>query len=273
MEVNQTYWLDENHPNFKRWEKARKISFQRGKFVLQLVSNFKECKNLNVLDLGSGEGGTSEILSNDNFVISFDINPTRLNRQIKLISNKICGRAEWLPFKKNFFDLIVLQDVLEHLSYNKNTIKDISDLLNDNGIIYLSTPNRISILNIIADPHWGFPVVSLMNRNQIRKYFLRVFRRSEKDRNDLAQLLSLKKIIELFKDGLEMKLNTNFTLNEIFNRNPGIVWSKLHLRLIAFAKLFGLKKIILKISNDRIGFVNNFLTPSFYLIMIKKVKE
>lgn len=270
VDYNQTYWLDEQHPNFKRWEKAREISFQRGTFVNSLISEFKNCRNLKILDLGSGEGGTSEIFSDENYVLSIDLNKIRLNRQNESINNKICCDISTLPFKKKSFDLIIMQDVIEHLDHTKNTIKNISALLNDGGMIYLSTPNRNSIINLLADPHWSVPFVSLFKRDQTKKYFLRFFRKTEINRKDIAELLSLKKIYDLFSDQFEVRLNTTFVLTQLFNGNPGIIWSKFHILLTALARKSGLSKLLLMISNDKKSFVNNYLTTAFYLILIKK---
>ena len=270
MEVNQTYWLDERHPNFKRWEQARNISRERGRFVKTLTSQIITCKNLNVLDLGSGEGGTSEMFSDENFVVSFDLSKVRLNRQSKLIKNKICGNSSLFPFKKNSFDLIIMQDVMEHLDYNPEISDHLFELLKTDGLIYLSTPNRSSIINLIADPHWGFPIVSLFNRNQLRKYFLRVFRITEVNRNDIAELLSLKKLTDLFSNKFELRLNTTFALKELLNGNQGIAWSRFHLGMILLIRKLRLNNILLAISNDRIGIVNKYLTPAFYFILFKR---
>ncbi len=116
MEVaeKQIPWLDEKHPNYERWKRAREISIERGKFVLSIISKVRNCQNLKILDIGSGEGGTSEVLSQDNILISFDMNKIRLLRQQNSFSNfnLLCGSSSSLPFKNNSFDLIILQDVL-----------------------------------------------------------------------------------------------------------------------------------------------------------------
>ena len=82
-------WLDESHPNFKRWQYARDLSIERGKFVHSIINQQIKTQNLNVLDLGSGEGGTSKVFSDNNFVVSFDLSLTRLRRQkVNVISRE-----------------------------------------------------------------------------------------------------------------------------------------------------------------------------------------
>lgn len=277
MEVaaKQIPWLDEKHPNYERWKRAREISIERGKFAMSIISKVRECQNLKILDFGSGEGGTSNVLAKDNLVTSFDINRIRLQRQTNSISNYnlLCGSSSHLPFKNNSFDLIILQDVLEHLNDNEKLINNIYNLLNVNGMIYLSTPNKFSIINIIADPHWGVPLVSLLKRESIRKYFLRYFRKSEVNRKDIAELSSLKNIYELFADKFEVQLFTIYSLNELFKGNKGIVWSEFHIKLLHILKKVKLEKVMTTFANNRIGFINRFFTPTFYIMFKKKANS
>ena len=81
-------WLDESHPNFLRWKLARELSFERGKFVYSIVNQKVSSNNLSVLDLGSGEGGTSDVFSKNNFVVSLDLSLIRLQRQISSVISK-----------------------------------------------------------------------------------------------------------------------------------------------------------------------------------------
>ncbi len=277
MEVaeKQIPWLDEKHPNYERWKRAREISIERGKFVRSIISKVRKCQNLKILDVGSGEGGTSKVLSRDNIVTSFDTNKIRLLRQQNSFSNfnLLCGSSSSLPFKNNSLDLVILQDVLEHLDNMKKLINNVYNLLNDNGMIYLSTPNKFSVINIIADPHWGVPLVSLLNRDSVRKYFLNYFRKSEMNRKDIAELLSLKNIYELFGDKFEVQLFTIHSVNELFKGNKGIVWSDFHLKLLHILKRVKLDKVITKLANNRMGFINRFFTPTFYMVFNKKAKS
>ena len=91
MEVKKRnpIWLDKSHPNFLRWKRARELSLQRGKFVHSVINQQLQIKNLTILDLGSGEGGTSKVFSDDNFVVSLDLSLTRLKKQkVNVISSE-----------------------------------------------------------------------------------------------------------------------------------------------------------------------------------------
>src|SRR3989304_6830976 len=200
MKADSIQWLDETHPNYLRWKRAREISIARGKFVESIVSKEIECRGLTILDLGSGEGGTTNVFSKNNFVISFDLSKIRLQRQSNsdVNSQKICGNISDIPLKKKSFDLIILQDVIEHLQLTNRLVDELYGLLQERGIIYLSTPNKFSVFNILADPHWGVPFISLLKRETVKKYFLNYFRKSEVNREDIPELLSLRVILDLF---------------------------------------------------------------------------
>ena len=125
MEVNKAVlpaWLDKDHPNYERWKRAREISEERGKFVESVLSKVITLTGLCILDLGSGEGGTAKILSEKNEVISFDISKERLQQQDKDLYQKIIGNSEHLPFSPASFDVIIMQDVIEHLQSKRKII-------------------------------------------------------------------------------------------------------------------------------------------------------
>lgn len=274
MEITKSFpaWLDKNHPNYLRWERARNISLERGKFVKKILELNHIPVNLTILDLGSGEGGTSKVLSEKNFVVSIDINFIRLIRQKENFSLKrsLQADATILPFPDSTFDLIIIQDVIEHIEQLNNLFTEIVRVLKYNGLVYMSTPNRLSLINFLSDPHWGVPFVSILNRKFIKNFFIKYFRRTEKNRKDIPELLSLNKILNLFSDKFEIKLMTDFSVDELFKENKGIVWSEFHIKLINALKKIKADRIVRRISNNNFGFVNKYFTPTFYLLMKKK---
>ena len=312
MEVKEKIpaWLDKSHPNYLRWKRARELSIERGSFVRSVINQQLQTKNLAILNLGSGEGGTSKVFSADNFVVSLDLSLIRLQRQKedvipKEYANKqsdssIChfdqrekskslieedfpledsvemtkqklinASALQLPFTNHSFDLIIIQDVIEHLTNTADFYSEVKRVLKTNGIIYLSTPNKLSIFNFFNDPHFGLPIVSVLKRETIKQYFLKYFRKDDYNRKDIAQLFSLNELFNLFKKDFEILLKTKFSAQELFNGNKGIVWSDFHLQLIAICKYLKLDWLINKISNDKAGILNKYFTPTFYFVLKK----
>ncbi len=262
---------DPTHPNYERWEKARNLSDDRAKFVESVLSSEMIREGLKILDIGAGEGSTSKILSKKNLVISLEPKSERIKKNPTTNSLlPIVADSSGFPFKSSIFDIIILQDVIEHLNITEKLISDFGNLLNKNGIIYLSTPNRLSFINMISDPHWGMPLLCLFTRKQIKKYFLKYFRKNDYNRDDIAELLSLKQIINLFSKNFSVNIYTEFSVDYLLNGGKGLVWSKFHLRLVKYLFDTGLAKIIRRIANDEIGIVNIFFTPTFYFLLKKK---
>ncbi len=138
-----------------------------------------------------------------------------------------------------------------------------------NGLIYISTPNRFSIFNFISDPHWGIPFLSLFKRHSIKKYFLRFIRKDDFNRNDIAELLSLKDISILFNE-YKINLNTKKITDLLSEDSKGILWSNFHLFLYRIIKKSGLIIFIKKMSNDKPGIINNLFAPTFYIVLTLK---
>jgi SAM-dependent methyltransferase len=301
MEVNNSIpWLDKKHPNYERWKRGRELAIERGNFVKLILTQTLSLDNLNILDLGSGEGGTAFVLSDKNSVVSLDINLVRLKRQdqnfnikkytkpnsddrIKAISSdeilgqfhslnikKVNGSALVLPFAANSFDIIILQDVIEHLEQPHIIIEEMHRVLKPQGVVYLSTPNKLSVINIISDPHWGIPFLSLMNRQKIKKFYLKRFRRSEMNRTDIAELLSLNDLLKFFSNYFQLHLFTTYTVEELLNGNRGIVWSNFHLSMIRIIKKISFDKVLISAANNKFGFINKYFTPTFYVVLLKQ---
>ena len=244
---------------------------QKGIFVKEFISQNVLVENLLVLDLGAGSGGTSVILSQQNKVVSFDLSRKRLrNQETSKSIFRVNGDAAKLPFKSNHFDLIILQDVIEHIPGYENLIEEVIRILKKNGYIYLSTPNKYSLINIVSDPHWGVPLVAILNRNQIKKYFLKIFRKRQVSRKDIAQLLSLNNINRIFNGQFEKSLKTKFVVEWVMDRKQGVIWGKFHKALLNIIKFTRIDKLLLIITNDNYGIINKYFTPTFYLLLRKK---
>jgi SAM-dependent methyltransferase len=297
VKENNPIWLDESHPNFLRWKRARELSIERGKFVRSIINQQIKTTNLNVLDLGSGEGGTSRVFSADNFVVSLDLSLVKLQRQISSVISKegshpteksstinetrflssfemteqklVNASALQLPFSNHSFDLIIIQDVIEHLTNASDFYSEVKRVLKTTGVIYLSTPNKLSIFNFFNDPHFGLPIVTILKRESIKKYFLKHFRKDDYNRTDVAQLFSLNELLNLFKKDYEISLHTKYSVQELFNGNKGIVWSEFHLKLIDFCKIIKLDKVLIKIANDKAEILNKYFTSNFYFVLKK----
>lgn len=107
-------------------------------------------KNVNFLDIGTGEGKTLlEGLKRGWNITGIDIVDNRIpeakNESINFYVSKFldCNLPE------NHFDFIYLDSVLEHVTNPKEYLYKIHKLLNKNGILYVGVPNEDSLFNDI----------------------------------------------------------------------------------------------------------------------------
>lgn len=81
-----------------------------------------------------------------------DINPSKLKKfysKYNLTVKKCNVEVEKLPFSDNSFDLVILDQVFEHLIVNPIfTLKEINRVLKHKGVLFLSTNNLYAIHKI-----------------------------------------------------------------------------------------------------------------------------
>ncbi len=128
---------------------ARKNSFQnnyRKELTLKLVSGEL------VLEIGAAEGWMSKDLSTKvSKLVSCDIAMSYLKRAKSSGINAEFFRidAHYLPFVDESFDVVIITEVLEHLFSPYRALEEIHRVLKPDGVLILSTPNNMTIANII----------------------------------------------------------------------------------------------------------------------------
>lgn len=111
-------------------------------FIIQEIGSGKK-----VLDIGCNDGKLGEkLLKNNNIVYGCDIVPETLeaSRKKGLITKLVDIEKESLPYPKNFFDYIILADVIEHIFDTDRLIRECYKTLKPNGKLILTTPNVAS---------------------------------------------------------------------------------------------------------------------------------
>ncbi len=122
--------------------------------VLELMP---EDKRLRILDAGCGAGeGSKRLLAKDY------INVIALDKEDKLEIDVPFIKADLnkdLTFKKKF-DVIICQELIEHLENPRHLLRELKKILSDKGIIILTTPNifcwKARIYYPLKRIIWGF---------------------------------------------------------------------------------------------------------------------
>ena len=115
------------------WFQARK------KIIDQIISNIKLKKKNNILDFGAGSGVNLNMLQKYGLV---DVHEK--NRYARTVIKKrkkgIQNLYSTLKIKKNFYDLILVADVIEHVKEPKNLLKNLKKFLKRDGRILITVP-------------------------------------------------------------------------------------------------------------------------------------
>lgn len=113
---------------------------ERYEFACSLLEDLK------VLDVASGSGYGSKMLSKKNKVIGLEFSKEAVEYSIDNYGNKNCifiqGDAQNMPFKDNNFDAVVSFETIEHLENPSKFISEVLRVLKKKGILILSTPNK-----------------------------------------------------------------------------------------------------------------------------------
>lgn len=97
-----------------------------------------------ILDLGCGERGSFDYPEGQRIVCSdkYEERLSKINNTEKVIADV----EKKLPFKSNFFSVVVFGGVIQYLENYKGAIKEINRILTEDGILILATVNRGSLL-------------------------------------------------------------------------------------------------------------------------------
>jgi ubiquinone/menaquinone biosynthesis C-methylase UbiE len=133
-----------------------------------------------ILDAGCGVGRLVERLSNTCHVaIGIDIEMDLLKKASPSIRNQIVrGSVEYLPFRDDIFDVVVFEEVVEHLHRPSKAIEDCHRALRKEGRLIISTPNAklYSLMRFLL--HTPFPSVHVKEYDisELHSLLMKTFR-------------------------------------------------------------------------------------------------
>lgn len=155
-------------------------------------------KNLKVMEIGAAYGETLYYIKSKGIaseVVGVDIFEDKKNKEnYKNIDRFIFGNIENIDFPEyyNYFDLILLPDVLEHLIEPKNVLSKAHKYLKDDGFIIVSMPNirHYSALNkIFIKGNFSYEESGIFDTTHLRFY-------CRKNIKELLESSGFKTIIE-----------------------------------------------------------------------------
>jgi len=114
-------------------------------------------RNGKVLDLGCATGAFLNMLKqNSNFIpYGLEVNQFAAKKAQEKLDNIYVGTLEDSSYEDNFFDVVTLWDVFEHLHDPLGSLREIFRILSNNGIIIMRIPNHNSWEARLFDSNWS----------------------------------------------------------------------------------------------------------------------
>ena len=111
---------------------------------LAFIRQYVELRAKRILDIGCGLGMyVSQFRQFSDDVYGVDIDPDKIARASEWLPNLRVSPAEELPFEDDSFDLILLNEVIEHVDDDRRTIAEAYRVLAPGGHIVVYAPNRL----------------------------------------------------------------------------------------------------------------------------------
>jgi len=125
--------------------------FRRRQFERDITLIEKFCPQRGrLLDIGTGTGEFLKVASEHGFM-AYGIEPSRrASEQALRFGPVLQAEFETLSFRENFFDVITLWSVLEHVTHPTEFLKKIHNLLKNDGLLALRLPLGSSLLNFLC---------------------------------------------------------------------------------------------------------------------------
>lgn len=147
-------------------DKSKQFAKIKSNRMLNIIKKYCKIENATLIDAGCGYGHNSfEFSKYVKKVIAIDTNPKAIatcNKQKKKTGNGnlkfITVNAETIPLQTETADIVISQQVLEHVQNQKKYMREIYRILKKKGVLYLSVPNKFYPI----EPHFKIPFMSLM---------------------------------------------------------------------------------------------------------------
>lgn len=179
-----------DHPLYAQHKRYNLEAVERGEYIASVLGLPGDLGGMRVLDIGCGTGGISVAFAEMNACVYamepnythpllMDITKARA-AEAGVSLNACVGRGEELPFADESFDIIILNDILEHAGSPGNVMNESARVLKSEGLMYISTPNKYSYAQVLREGHSGLFGVSLLHPRVAGYYVTRL--RKVKDR-------------------------------------------------------------------------------------------
>jgi 2-polyprenyl-3-methyl-5-hydroxy-6-metoxy-1,4-benzoquinol methylase len=162
------------------WREYAWREIQRGREIVRMVRQVTELRGKRVLDVGSGYGGMLISMAEQGANVTgieIDVERARiaqmrlkeLKMEVPYIEGDICkpGIADEI----GKFDVVICQDVLEHVMEPGVVIAALCKMMKPGGVIYIQIPNKYGVDQLMKDHHYALTGLTALSRPQAIEYW------------------------------------------------------------------------------------------------------
>jgi 2-polyprenyl-3-methyl-5-hydroxy-6-metoxy-1,4-benzoquinol methylase len=186
-----------------------------------------------ILDAGCGDGEVSIAFAEAGAaVVGVDADRDFIDVAAMRAAEHGCGAIEFqcsdlcegVGVPEGPFDLILSIDVLEHVQDELRYLSLLRDRVAESGVIWLFTPNRTSLRNVIADPHYKLAGLTVMP-NWLAAWYATRFRRRVR-RYEVTRLYTHSMLTRLAqRSGLRFSFSDEARWLAALDRHRWIGWA------------------------------------------------
>ena len=154
---------------------------ERGRRVAGLLQKYTDLWGKRYLDVGCAYAGFPVAFAEKGAeVIGIDSDEALLElARYNLLDNDIdapllkrdATRFDALVEFRNSFDIVTCNDVIEHVDEPQLLLRNVAELLRDNGIAYFEIPNRYHPRHVLQDGHYQLFGITLLDYPEARQYY------------------------------------------------------------------------------------------------------
>ncbi|MBI2939915.1 MAG: class I SAM-dependent methyltransferase [Chloroflexi bacterium] len=159
MSAGDARWIVLGHPSYVwRFGQDRRIA---------LVQRWVPLENQRILDVGCGIGTYLQQFRNySNAVYGVDVDAERVARASQLAPNVQVAPAETLPYPGESFDVVFLNEVIEHVKDDRQAIAEAVRVTAPGGHVVIYAPNRLYLFEthgVYLGKRYVFRLIPLVN--------------------------------------------------------------------------------------------------------------
>ena len=191
------------------------------KRYLELLNRLEFCRNNNTLfEIGSGEGQLLSVAKSRHWQVEgIELAPYAVEICKKFNLNVQCADFLKTDIKSGYYDVVVMSEVMEHLTHPQEYLLKANNILRENGILVITTPNFNCITRRLLQKRW-----SLINKEHLFYFTPRslklLLRKCNFEIIGLrVSLITLPELYRLFKRQVDDVYNRNQVIRRTIETN------------------------------------------------------